>query len=212
MNLSQMRTLLRRDLHDEDPANYRWTDAQLDRHIDRAVKELSQASPLEALASLTTTAGSRELALASLTDMVYVEAAEYPTGKYPPSYVQFSLWSGTLTLLIDNTPQAGETVKVYYGKLHTLDTTTSTIPSALDNVVLTGAAAYAALEWASFATNRLNVGGADTWRHYHVWGQERLSRFLRTLANLGRKSSVRVRRLYAPSRSIASQTQVQGPA
>ena len=74
MNLSTMRTLVRRDLHDEDAANYRWTDSELDRHIGRAVKELSLAAPLEAKTSLTTAAGSRDLSLASLTDLVVVEA------------------------------------------------------------------------------------------------------------------------------------------
>ena len=33
MNLSEMRTIVRRDLHDEDAGNYRWTDDELDRHI-----------------------------------------------------------------------------------------------------------------------------------------------------------------------------------
>ncbi len=34
----------------------------------------------------------------------------------------------------------------------------------------TGAGGYAALEWASYATNRINSGGDDVWRHYHTWG------------------------------------------
>ena len=70
MNLSQMRALVRRDLHDEDAANYRWSDDELDRHITRAVRELSLAAPLEGKAVLTTTADSRDLSLASLADRV----------------------------------------------------------------------------------------------------------------------------------------------
>ena len=101
MNLSETRTRVRRDLHDEDAGNYRWTDSELDRHIERAVRELSLAAPLEAKATLTTAAESRDLSLATLTDLVTVEAVEYPAGKYPPSYVPFSLWAGTLTLLVD---------------------------------------------------------------------------------------------------------------
>ena len=31
MNLSEMRTLVRRDLHDEDSNNYRWSNDELDR-------------------------------------------------------------------------------------------------------------------------------------------------------------------------------------
>ncbi|MGB6895486.1 MAG: hypothetical protein WBF37_06055 [Dehalococcoidia bacterium] len=199
MNLSDMRTLVRRDLHDEDAANYRWTDEELDRHIARAVKEFSLAVPREAKATLSTTANSRDLSLATLTDRVIVEAVEYPLGKYPPSYVAFSVWGDTLTLLVDSPPLAATDVDVYYGRLQTLDATTSTIPEALEDVVATGAAAYAALEWASFATNRVNVGGDETWRDYLVWGQERLAAFARALAEHGRRGALRARRLYTPA-------------
>ena len=36
MNLTDMKTIVRRDLHDEDDTNYRWTDDELDRHIAHA--------------------------------------------------------------------------------------------------------------------------------------------------------------------------------
>jgi hypothetical protein len=205
MDISQMRALVRRDLHDEDPDNYRWSDDELDRHIGRAVQELSLAVSLEAKAVLSTTADSRDISLQSLSDRVSIEAVEYPVGHYPPSYVSFSLWADTLTLLIDSPPLSQQDVNVYYGKLHTLDGSTSTIPAALEDVVATGAAAYAALEWASFATNRVNVGGEDTWRHYLVWGQESLAAFAAALARHGRRSGVRVRRLYRPAESSGIQ-------
>ena len=108
MDLPTMRTRVRRDLRDEDAANYRWTDAEIDRHIGRAVQEVSLAAPLEASATLTTTAGSRELSIAALTSRVSVEAAEYPAGQYPPCLVPFTTWADTLTLLIDGAPLDGE--------------------------------------------------------------------------------------------------------
>lgn len=199
MNLSDMRTRLRRDLHDEDPADQRWSDAELDRHIDHAVRDFSLAAPLEAKATLTTTPESRDLSVAGLDDLVAVEAAEYPTGNYPPTYVPFSLWSTTLTLLVEEKPLSAQGVNVYYTKLHTLDATTSTIPSKFEDLVATGAAAYAALEWASFATNRVNVGGQEVWRHYLTWGQERLAQFHKALAKHSRANALRVRRLYRPA-------------
>jgi hypothetical protein len=203
-----MRTRVRRDLHDEDPADQRWTDDELDRHIERAVRELSLAIPLEAKATPATGEGSRDISLASFSDLVAVEAVEYPVDKYPPSYVPFSLWAGTLTLLVDATPPGGQSVNVYYGKMHTLDATTSTIPPHLEELVATGAAAYAALEWASFATNRINVGGQDVWRQYLTWGQERLAIFSRALAKHSRRNAVRVRRLYTPATSPVDQSTV----
>ena len=208
MNLSEMRTRVRRDLHDEDPADQRWTDDELDRHVERAVRELSLAIPLEAKASPATSEGSRDISLASLSDLVAVEAVEYPVDEYPPSYVPFSLWAGTLTLLVDATPPGDQSVNIYYGKMHTLDAATSTIPPHLEELVATGAAAYAALEWASFATNRINVGGQDVWRQHLTWGQERLAVFSRALAKHSRRNAVRVRRLYTPATQPVDQSTV----
>src|SRR3990172_8653114 len=209
MNLSEMRGRLRKDLHDEDPANQRWTDGELDRHIQRAVRDFSLSAPLEAKTTLSTTAGSRDLSIAGLTDLVAIEAVEYPVGQYPPSYVRFSVWLTTLTLLIDPAPAAAENASVYYTKLHTIDATSSTVPSRFEDVIAAGAGGYAALEWASFATNRVNVGGQDVWRDYLTWGQERLGEYQRALARHSRRNAVRARRLYAPALLAA---QKSGPA
>ena len=199
MDLPTMRVRVRRDLRDEDAANERWSDAELDRHIGRTLQELSLAAPREDSATVQTQASSRDLDIATLSDRVTVDAVEYPTGKYPPSFVQFSLWGDTLTLLVERLPAAGEDVAVNYSRLHTLDATSSTLPEALEDLVASGGAAYAALEWASYATNRVNVGGADTWRNYHTWAQERLAAFHKALAKHGRERRLRARRLYLPA-------------
>jgi hypothetical protein len=189
---------VRRDLKDEDFSNYRWTDEELNRHVDRAVREFSLAVPREAQAVLTT-AQSRELSLSTLSDRVAVEVVEYPRGQYPPSYVPFSLWGDALTLLIDKVPASGEEVVVYYGRLHTLDNTTSTIPPHLEEVLAMGAEGFACLEWANFAINRVNTGGAGTWREYLTFGQEKLGAFMEALARHGKKGALRARRLYRPA-------------
>ena len=132
-------------------------------------------------------------------------------GEYPPEYVQYSIWLSTLTMLIDSAPAAGQDVNVYHTKLHTLDATSSTLPARFEDLVATGAAAYAALEWASFATNRVNVGGLDVWRDYLTWGQEQLSKFQADLSAHGRRNTVRVRRLYRPATTPVDQSTVTGP-
>ena len=104
MDLGQMRSRLRKDLHDEDTSNQRWTDGELDRHIQRAVRDFSLSLPLEAKTTLTTTAGSRDLSIAGLTDLVAIEAVEYPAGDYPPAYVPYSVWLSTLTMLLEAAP------------------------------------------------------------------------------------------------------------
>ena len=75
-----------------------------------------------------------------------------------------------------------------------------------------GAGAYAALEWASFATNRVNVGGPHAWRHFFTWGKERLKRFHAALARLGTTNAVRSRQLYVPTAAGPAQAADRGPS
>ena len=92
MNLSDMRAILRRDLHDEDAGNYRWSDDELDRHITHATREFSEAIPLEQKETKATTSNSREIDISSLSDRIMVQAIEYPVGRFPRIFQRFSLW------------------------------------------------------------------------------------------------------------------------
>ncbi len=210
MNLTEMRATVRRDLHDEDATNYRWTDDELDRHIARAVKEFSEALPDEQRATMATTAGSRELDISGLTDRIMAEAIEYPIDKFPKRYQRFSLWGDTLTLLGDEVAD-GSNAYIYYGKLHTLDATTSTIPQNFEDLIAAGAGGYAAVEWAVYAINRVNVGGTMTPGEFQAWGNERLRFFKSELKRLGRRNRVRIRSLYKPYLPIVSKSTDYGP-
>ena len=210
MNLSDMRAIVRRDLHDEDAENYRWTDDELDRHIAHTVKEFSEALPLEQKATKATTSGSREIDISSLSDMVMVEAAEYPVDEFPRRYQRFALWGDTLTLLSEKVPD-GSNAYIYYGKLHTLDATTSTIPTEHEDLIAAGACGYAAVEWAIYAINRVNVGGIVTPKELLTWGKERLRYFKAELNRLGRRNRVRVRTLYKPYYPPVSKSTDYGP-
>lgn len=210
MNLAEMRAIVRRDLKDEDAANYRWSDDELDRHIAHTIKEFSEAIPLEQKATKATTAGSRELDISTITNRIMVQAIEYPVDRFPKIYQLFSLWADTLTLLGDEVPDGGDAY-IYYGKLHTLDATSSTIPSHLEDLIAIGACGYAAVEWAAFAINRVNVGGTITPDEFLNWGKEKLSYFRNELRRLGRRNRARLNQLYKPAYPAVSQTTDYGP-
>jgi hypothetical protein len=195
MDLSTMRTIVRRDLKDEDEENYRWSDDELDQHIAHAVKEFSEAMPLPTKATLPTTPDSRVIDISPLTERVMVEAVEYPLGQFPPSYRKFALWGHALTLFTDEVPD-GSNCNVYYGILHTLDAEGSTIATKYEELIATGAEGYAAVEWASYAINRVSVGGTTTPKEFLAWGNERLKQFRKELKRLGRRNRVRIRHLY----------------
>ena len=205
MNLALMRTIVRRDLHDEDAANYRWTDDEIDRHVAHAVRDLSEAVPDEQKVTKATTASSRVLDLSDLTHRVVVEAVEYPLDRFPPCYQRFSLWGDVLTLLGREIPD-GSDARIYYGRLHVLDEAGSSIPTRHEDTVATGAAGYAAVEWAAYAINRVNVGGVTTAEEMLGWGEEKLEEFRGRLHALGRKNRIRVRTLYRPYEEAVSKT------
>jgi hypothetical protein len=210
MNLSEMRTIVRRDLKDEDASNYRWTNDELDRHIAHAVKEFSEHIPCEQKATKATTSGSREIDMSTITDRIMVEAVEYPVGRFPQKYQRFSLWGDTLNILGDDVPD-GSNAYIYYGKIHTLDASTSTIPAVYEDLIAAGACGYAALEWAAYAINHVNIGGNMAPGDFLVWGKEKLNCFRAELKRLGRRNRVRVRSLYKPYYSPVSESTDYGP-
>ncbi len=210
MNLTDMRAIVRRDLHDEDSNNYRWTNDEIDRHIAHTVKDFSDYVPYEQKATKATTSGSREMDISTITNRIMVEAVEYPVGKFPKKYQPFSLWGDTLTVLGDEVPD-GSNAYIYYGKLHTLDANGSTIAARCEDLIATGAGGYAAVEWATYAINRVNVGGDVTPKEFLNWGNQKLRYFRPELKRLGRQNRVRIRSLYKPYYPVESKTTDFGP-
>ena len=194
MNLTDMITLVRRDLKDETTP-YGWSDDELTRHIERALKELSERVPLPAMALLPTTADSREVDISSLEDRIMVQAVEYPVDEFPIRYQRFSVWGDTVTLISGDVPNGGN-CQVYYGTVHVLNAADSTIPMKHEDIVTAGAAGYAAIEMAAYAINRVNIGGKSTPREYHLWGNARLETFKDRLKRLGRRNRLRSSYLY----------------
>ena len=195
--LDAVRTRVRHDLGDTDPANYRWSDAALDHHIERALTELSLAMPRELTATLPTTPGSRELSLASLPGLIEVEAVEYPVDRFPPEYVGFAAWANSLLLHTPKEPD-GSPARVYYTARHTLDANGTSLTAEQADLVAMGAGAYAALEQSVSSADRLATDDRVSDR-YASWGRARQTAFRQLLYHYGRRSRVRPRRLYRPA-------------
>ena len=210
MNLTEIRAVVRRDLHDEDSSNYRWTDNELDRHIVHAVTDFSESVPHEQKATRATSDGSRDIDISDIAGLVMVEAVEYPVDKFPRRYQRFAVWTNTITLHSESVPD-GANAYIYYGKLHTLDAQGSTIPSKHEDLVVTGACGYAAMEWAVYAVNRVNAGGNQAAGELLNWSKERLQYFRNELRRLGRRNRVRIRSLYRPYFPVVNQSTDYGP-
>jgi hypothetical protein len=195
MNLADMRTLVRRDLKDEDTSNYRWQDNEIDRAIGRALAELSRYFPREMKSTIATTGGSRDIDISSLTDRVSVDRVEFPVGKVPRQFQRFFVYSSTLTLIGD-VEGDGTDCYIYWSKVHTLDASTSTIPSYLEDVLALGAAAYAVLAQAQYRVDVAGHGGEQADGDYQSWGAAMLKEFTRQLRRFGRGRKLKISQFY----------------
>ncbi len=207
--LADFRALVRKDLRDEDASDYRWTDGEIDRHVEHAVRTYSHYQPIEQQTALATTSGSREVSLASLTGRLGIARVEYPTGHYPPAYVPFAVWGDVVRLVTDQTP-SGDNCSVCWLAAQTVDASSSTIPAAHEDLIATGAAGYAAEAWASYATNRVNVDPQAV-DHYAALAARRLIEFRRSLEELTAFRRVRLHQLYSEAVAAGSRLVDWGP-
>jgi hypothetical protein len=195
MILSAMRTLVRRDLKDEDSSNYRWQDNEIERAIARALAELSRYCPREMKSTIATTDGSREIALTTLTDRVSVDRVEFPIDETPREFQRFSVYADIITLIGD-VEGDGENCYIYWGKIHTLDATTCTLPAYLEDILALGAAAYAVLAQTQYRTDTAGFGGEQADRDYQTWGNAMLKEFKSQLKRFGKDRKLMIGTFY----------------
>jgi hypothetical protein len=190
-----MRTLVRRDLKDEDSSNYRWQDNEIERAIARALAELSRYIPREMKSTIATTDGSREIALTTLTDRVSVDRVEFPIDEVPREFQRFTVYADIITLIGD-VEGDGANCYIYWGKVHTLDATTCTLPAYLEDVLALGAAAYAVLAQTQYRTDTAGFGGEQADRDYQTWGNAMLKEFKSQLKRFGRNRKLKISQFY----------------
>ena len=212
MTLGQLVTAVRTALGDTAPLTARWSDDDLEAHIQRAVDELSTEIPRQLRTTLTTTPGSRDLDLSTLSRLIAVQAVEWPTAKYPPEYVPFSQWGVTLTINATSAPTAADPVNVYWHAIHQVDAAASTVEPAHDQLLIAGASGFAADQAAAQNTGAISVAGprsADQWR---LFSRQQLQLFRGGLRRHGQRGALRPLQLYTPAnRPTGHQTTDFGP-
>lgn len=180
----QLRTDLRRDLRDEDPTAYLWTDAALDRHLTQALTLLEAYAPAWASLDLSAGAGQRRYDLTSLAaDWLWAERVEAPPDAWPPAVRPFREEPGPTLVLRGPLPAPGETLRLWYARRYRFTPTGSDLPPALEELLLLGAGAYALLDRAALAITQVGPGGQAP-ADYRALGEARLNAFLTRLLTL----------------------------
>jgi len=185
MNLTELRARVRQDLQDEDAANYRWTDVEVDGAIQRVVREFSLHLPLEQQTVLISTADSRDIDISSLSKRLKVFSVEFPLDYVPRSYQKFEVYMDTLTMEDEGN---GDDVRLRWGKQHTVDASSSTIPEQYDEVIVLGATGYLAVSASAYTVDRASIAGKWATINFLKWGQERLARYQQQLRAIRRKT------------------------
>ena len=191
MNLATMTARVREDVQDEDEANYRWTDDQVEGAIERVVREFSIVAPIEEQDDIATVESSRDLDISSLSGLVRVESVEFPIGENPCYYQKFRIWQDTLQMADEGD---GGDARVKWYKEHTLDAESSTIPSQFEEIIVLGATGYLASSASVYTVDKATIAGKWATINFLKWGEQRLERYEKKLKAL--KSRVISREFY----------------
>jgi len=190
MDLATMRARVREDLQDEDDANYRWTNDQVDGAIERVVREFSIVSPIQQQDDIATSESSRDIDISSLSGLIGVESVEFPIGQNPTYYQKFRIWQDTIQMSDEGD---GTDARVRWYKEHTL-AESSTIPSQFEEIIVLGATGYLATSASVYTVDKATIAGKWATINFLKWGKERLDRYEKKLKAL--QSRVITRELY----------------
>ena len=169
--LTTMRTSVRRDLKEEDTSNYRWTNDEIDRAIEKAVLVYSEYCPLMQLdATIHTVDQGNTVDISTLTDRIDILKVEHPLTTEPYPSRRFKVWGDLLTFQDGYVGDAGH-CNVYWLKKHTISTA-STVPTAHDHIIAQGAVAFAVSSQAQYQVNLANTGGQKVNKDYNYWAKQ----------------------------------------
>jgi len=181
MNLTEMRARVREDLQDEDDANYRWTNDQVDGAIERVVQEFSTAKPIQQQDDIATVESSRDIDISSLSGLIGVESVEFPIGENPSYYQKFRIWQDTIQMADEGD---GDDARVRWYKEHTLDAESSTIPTQFEEIIVLGATGYLATSASVYTVDKATIAGKWATINFLKWGEQRLERYEKKLRAL----------------------------
>jgi hypothetical protein len=203
---------VRQDLEDPNPPATIWSDLDLQRHVSHAVAEYQLWKPQEILlGNLSLTPGSRSIDLSGLATLMRIEAVEYPTGRWPPAYVQFQQFGVTLTLFLEGAPAASDpmAVNLYTLQRHNVTVSACTIDPADDEAIIAGAVYFAAAEYSFKTAGQINAAGPNTWLRYRDLALDKAVEFRGYLAIV--RARITSQRAYAPAEPKQSRYAVEAP-
>jgi len=143
--LADLVAQLRTDLGDPSGATPRWSDADLQRAIDRSLSMFSRHHPYQQKSTIATTLNDYAVSIASLTNRLSIDKLEFPVGDLPPIFVPFNIVQNTLYML---TTGDASNCYIYWSGIHVLSDAVRTFDSRYSDIIELGALAYALEQYA----------------------------------------------------------------
>jgi hypothetical protein len=180
-----------------DTGNATWSTAALDEAIRHALDEYTQVNPDTDLATLTLSAAGREISISTLSYLsilrVWWDYDSTDPG-YPPQWRNFEVWPGDILYINDDDePDATDIVRIWYTTRHTLNgldsASTTTLPEEHTSLIVTGAAAQAALSFGQSINALANVDGW-TPRRFNEWAEIKNAEFRTGLARIASRRAL----------------------
>jgi uncharacterized protein YqfB (UPF0267 family) len=126
----------------------------------------------------------RDINIADIEDLLYVDKAEYPTRQNPQVFRNVEVFGDILTLDISSTPTDGDEVFLYCAKTHQLTEASSTLNPKEERLLILGVVGQAAINKARSLINKINIGGARTPADMEAWGIAQLTLYRQGLSEL----------------------------
>ena len=123
---------------------------------------------------------ARDLNKSSITDLIEIKKAEYPTRQDPQKFTNFRVF-GDIVTLDDITPTDGDEVFLYCKKVHTLTDSSSTLDQPLEKVLVEGTVAKAAQSWLNRMRDQI-VAASAKW--YQDWANNHLVLYRNSLDSI----------------------------
>ena len=150
----------------QDSGNTRWATDDTDEAIRTALEHYSREQPHHVIGTIALSAAGREIDISALTGLLRVEKVwwdyDSTTPGYPPNWRQFEMWPGSILYIDDRSePANGDTLRIWYTKMHTLNgldsASATTLPAEDADIIVTGASYFAARARALELSESLNV-------------------------------------------------------
>jgi hypothetical protein len=143
-----------------------WKEDEVNQYIREMVRTASAYVPRE-LKVTATADGTKKIDLTAITDtnfdldlLLGVLKAEYEVDQDPENFYNVTRFADELTLLMDSNPTSGDTIYLYCRMVHQLTEAAGTLPLMLEDKVINGAAAMAAINKSISLYSQSNTAAA----------------------------------------------------